>query len=353
MKKLLYSLFVITHFLTVYSQIKINPVNESYNQVLISKKIDKSTTQTLPIFFKFTEEYKGPLRFRIEFGSTETNAGYSKSNAPHLKKNTFTKEVDAKTGDLDSIQLNISIPSQFYNLNSLSYPMVISVYSGINLVEKYRTTVFIEFEKKDYISVRDWNKSRKDGIEVSRVTQTDDYLQVSTNGHGGRKEIHKVKFETGEKFKYRIWEFFETSLFSAPIKIRHYKSTYSPSFVDYGLHNFGVHINFINLLTYKYHANDRITRHGLGFGLLFTPSVHTVTSLYANDAVVTVDPVQKAFISSGLSVNYNFNGLGIHFIPLAIETQIAQRQQSRSLLHGSLWSGFGLSYNLGAMNFRK
>lgn len=332
--------------------VSIEKLNTNQQDEAWFKEKNKPLNEQVTFYYTFKENFTGSISFFTEFQPKKHSDNRS-HNAPFTKDSVQHIVVDnAKAGDTNSVVIQIQVPSEYYNFDTTEYIITVSAFVNNEFNSFIIFKQKIRCEATEYLTLQEWESGFNANFSVRQVLQKENHLLVTVDRTDGLSMDFKIILQSKQIFKVRKLEHFQMSVFTAPMKHRNnVESILAPSFVDAGFHNLGLHMDFASLTFYKYSAFGRVNKHAFGIGCFISPSVHTVSYVYKNEDVVEVEPLKKSFLAFGLTLNYNFNGLGFHIIPLAYDLQLHSFTNSTSIYNAKIWTGFGLSYSLGTMNF--
>jgi len=271
---------------------------------------------------------------------------------PFAAYNYKTDSLNTNEGD-HILEVNIFIPNDYFRFDTETFNLSFSNYGGVNysnLIAKATVSVQISCEHPEYYSITQWNKGIPENLEVVKAIQKEDHLLVYA---------HRPKDSVASTYKIRLraHERFETTtstqyskatlgLINVPIKSR-FGNDALTTYSQVSLSNLGLHFGLWNHQKHSYFANGNYTHQSWGIGTFILPSLQRVRFIKETNEPVgyaVSEPFQASFFGFGLTLNYAYNGLHFHLIPLAIDFQTSAERYHVALHSGKAWMGIGIGY---------
>lgn len=292
---------------------------------------------------------------------------YSYSNC-EFEKMKFTKSVimiDA-TKKVNSDESSfLVIPKMNYYTDGLKSFYVHATIDGV-LVAKCRINV----NPSDDIIYKLDTYLNKENIKLKSVTKVEsdnDILTVS--GFSSKHDVftkRKIRLEKGQVFTVSDrshifqgrshWYKIPISLVTIPFKVRpsaqktitkagiSKDSTFSSSSSS-GLSNVGINVDLFRKTYDRYFSSGKKATHKLSLGAFVAPGVEElISSSIIDDSLIGDRKSRQAFVSSGLTISYSYNGLTLIAVPAAADWATSTLGK-KWIYHGKYWWGFGIGVN--------
>jgi hypothetical protein len=268
---------------------------------------------------------------------------------PFASYNYTTDSLNANNGD-HVLEIIIFIPNDYFRFDTETFNLSFSHYEGFNMIAKATVSIQISCEQPEFLSLQQWNEGKSDDLEVLRTIQKENYLHV---------QAHRTKNPDIQNYKIRLraHERFETSTPSA-----HSKSTLGLIHVPFkarlgvdaltthsqvSFTNIGVHWGIWNREKHSYFAHGGYVHQSWGIGAFILPSLQRVRFVQdgtAPEGYSVKEPFNASFFGFGLTLNYAYNGMHFHLIPVAFDFQTSAEISHMAMHSGKIWIGFGLGY---------
>lgn len=329
--------------------IEIDFINQSSNSITpsVTLQIDNATAPTVS---RFTA---------AEFTSLKTlNANQTISLNPNETKkatNTFYFIIDKTVGinydkiiylnfiegvtQLCSIKVNIQVDDKTLSLDD---------YLEKNIAQANRVN------KLDYVTKVESNNNILTVSGFKKVTATDGTKQdlfLKRNVELKRGKVFAVT-EWSWVFNSFHWKPIPISITTVPFKVRPSVTAYGKVFdgsATSGITNVGFNLDLGKVQMDRYFSNGKKSTHKFSIGLLATPSVEELDSVYTNGANGKLGKVagkmeksKQLFISTGITISYSYNDISFVFVPVGIDYGTSTIGKTW-VYNKQRWWGFGIA----------
>lgn len=329
--------------------VEVDFINQSSNTIVssVTLQIDNATA---PPVSRFTP---------AEFTSLKTlNANQTISlNANETKKatNTFYLIIDTA--------LEVNYDKIIYLKFTEGATQLCSIKVNIQSDEKILTL-------DDYLE--------KDIAQANRVNKLDDVTKVESNNNiltiSGFKKItatdnkkqdlflkRTVGLNRGKVFAVTEWSWvfnsfhwkpIPISIITVPFKVRPSVTAYGKVFdgsATSGISNVGFNLDLGKVQMDRYFSNGKKSTHKFSIGILATPSVEELDSVFTNGANGKLGKVagkmeksKQLFLSTGITISYSYNDISFVFVPVGIDYGTSTIGKTW-VYNKQRWWGFGIA----------